>query len=104
WKYQKLTTKVPNERSSLETLSGNLQRQDLKTRTGYNGSLKLYIRRYSNVNYFLVHKDTNNVEEDDDSHNGNYADSFEEDNGNRERRSRSLVSMEYNSDYEKDNN
>ncbi|CAG8740500.1 173_t:CDS:1, partial [Funneliformis mosseae] len=47
-------------------------------------------------------EDTNNVEEEDDSYNRNYADSFEKDNGNRERRSRSLILTEYNSDYEKD--
>ncbi|CAG8692230.1 16226_t:CDS:2, partial [Funneliformis caledonium] len=70
------------------------------TRIRYNRSLKSYVGRYSNVHYSLVHEDTNNIEEKDDSHNGNYADSFEEDN--RERRSRSLVSTEYNSNYEKD--
>ncbi|CAG8733803.1 16108_t:CDS:1, partial [Funneliformis caledonium] len=48
------------------------------------------------------YEDTNNVKEEDDSHNENHANSFEKDNGNRERRSRSLVSTEYNSDYEKD--
>ncbi|CAG8511071.1 11280_t:CDS:2 [Funneliformis caledonium] len=81
----------PSKRLSLETLR-------------YNRSLKSYIGRFSNVNYSPICEDMNNIEEKDDSHNGNHADSFEKDNWNRERRSRSLVSTEYNSDYEKDDN
>ncbi|CAG8458589.1 14261_t:CDS:2 [Funneliformis mosseae] len=78
--------------------------QASKIRTWYNRSLKSYIRRYSNVNYSSVCEDTNNVEEKDYSHNRNYVDSFEKNNRNSERRNRSLVSMEYNSNYEKDDN
>ncbi|CAG8726023.1 2735_t:CDS:2 [Funneliformis mosseae] len=77
--------------------------QASKTRTGYNRSLKSYVKRYSNVNYFPVCEDMNNVKEKDNSHNGNYADNFKKDNENRER-SRSLVLTEYNSDYEKNDN
>ncbi|CAG8438630.1 10632_t:CDS:2 [Funneliformis caledonium] len=72
------------------------------TKTEYNRLLKSYIGRYSNVNYSPIHEDMNNVKEENDNHNGNYADSFKENNGNREKRSRSLILTEYNSDYEKD--
>ncbi|CAG8440459.1 2376_t:CDS:2 [Funneliformis mosseae] len=71
------------------------------TRTEYNKLLKSYVRRYNNVNYSLICEDTNNIKEENDSHNENHVDSFEKDNGNRERRSKSLVSTKYNSDYEK---